>query len=64
MVIAILAAVTIVGYNGIRDRALATSLKSDLNAAGKQMELARVDNTEQYPSALPASVRASSGNVL
>lgn len=64
VVIAILAAVTIVAYNGIKDRAATTSMKSDLNAAAKKMELARVDNSENYPASFPAGVTTSSGNVI
>ena len=64
VVIAILAAITIVSYRGINDRAQTSALTNDLSAAAKRMELARVDNGEQYPSALPAGVSASPGNVL
>ena len=49
VVIAILAAITIVAYNGVRDRAISSSLQSDLSSAKSQLEVARV--TEGlYPS--------------
>lgn len=64
VVIAILAAITIVTFNGIKDRATVASLKSDLNAASKMMEMAKVDNADSYPSAIPVTVKASPGNVL
>jgi len=64
VVIAVLAAITIVAFNGVKDRAISASLKSDLNAASKAMELAKVDGADSYPSSLPASVKVSSGNVL
>lgn len=64
VVIAVLAAITIIAFNGIRDRATTASLRSDLNAAGRQMEMARVDNSEQYPATLPSSIKLSPGNVL
>ncbi len=49
VVIGILAAITIVAYNGIQNRARTTTLKSDLRQAQTQLELARVD-TSSYPS--------------
>ncbi len=64
VVIAVLAAITVVAFNGIRERAAMSSLKSDLSAAAKKMELAKVDNAELYPATLPAGVSASNGNVL
>lgn len=64
VVIAILATVTIIAFNGIRDRAIAASIKSDLNAAAKKMELAKVNNSDSYTTTLPADTTASKGNVL
>lgn len=64
VIIGILAAVTIVAFNGISDRAVRALMKSDLNAAGKKMELAKVDNSENYPASLPGDVKVSSGNVI
>lgn len=47
--IGILAAITIVSYTGISQRAIAVSLKSDLTSAAKQIELYRIIN-DVYPS--------------
>ena len=49
VVIAILAAITIVAYNGIQQRAYDTSVKSDLVAASKALELYKIDNGS-YPN--------------
>lgn len=44
VVIGILAAITIVAYNGIQSRASDASVQSDLNAISKRMELYRIDD--------------------
>lgn len=49
VVIAILAAITIVAYNGVRNSSIASVLQSDLNNAAKQLELKRVSDNS-YPS--------------
>lgn len=49
VVIAILAAITIVSYNGISSKATESALKSDLNTAAKQINIAKVENGS-YPS--------------
>ena len=48
VVIGILAAITIVAYNGIQNRARDTSVRSDLANLAKQFELYNVDNG-RYP---------------
>lgn len=48
VIIGILAAITIVAYNGIQNRARETSLKSDLTNIAKQLELYRADG--DYPA--------------
>ncbi|MNX84104.1 Type II secretion system protein G precursor [compost metagenome] len=58
VIIGILAAITIVAYNGIQDRAKSTALKSDLSNAGTQMELALADAGEA-PRAFPSDVKSS-----
>ncbi len=63
VVIAILAAISIVAYNGIQTRTRETVLKTDLSNAAKQMELANAD-TGSYPSALPNNVTPSQDIVL
>jgi prepilin-type N-terminal cleavage/methylation domain-containing protein len=65
VVIGILAAITIVAYNGIQDRARVSSLQSDLNKAAKSLELSLVDSpTNNYPTSLPATAVASSGTAF
>lgn len=64
VVIAILAAITVVAFNGIRDRAVVTSLKSDLSAIARRMELAKVDNGDSYTASFPSGATVSEGNVL
>lgn len=63
VVIGILAAITVVAFNGIQNRAKNASLTSDLTNAAKQLQLARVE-TGTYPLSLPSSVKASPGIVL
>jgi general secretion pathway protein G len=58
VVIGILAAITIVAYNGIQQRAVVASLTSDLVNASNKLKLYQVDNSG-YPltndcSAVPA----------
>lgn len=64
VVIAILAAITIVSYNGIQNRARTSAIQADLNNAVKKLYEYRLTNStsEQYPSTLPATVTASTGN--
>lgn len=65
VVIGILAAITIVAYNGIQQRAYLTIMQTDLSNASKQMEVAKVSSTnEAYPAGLPSGVKASQGIVL
>jgi len=51
VVIGILAAITIVAYTGISQKAVASSLQSDLNQASKQLEMFYIDNSV-YPNAI------------
>lgn len=65
VVIAILAAITIVAYNGIQDRAKTSSTQSALSSAAKAMEVAYIDGgSTAYPTSLPANVKEVSGIVL
>ena len=51
VVIAILAAITIVAYTGVQNRAYDTSVQSDLTTFAKKLELEKVDNgTYPFPS--------------
>lgn len=52
VVIAILAAITIVAYNGINDRAKASAASSAAQQVGKKIATYAVTNEEQYPAAL------------
>lgn len=50
VVIAILAAISIVAYTGIQNRAHDTAIQSDLRQIASKLELFRVDSpTEEYP---------------
>ncbi len=51
VVIAILAAITIVAYNGIQQRARDSRMMGDLTSASKQLELYAVDNS-RYPTSV------------
>ncbi len=62
VVIGILAAITIVAYNGIQDRAKASAASSALSQAAKKLAVYQVDNGN-YPSALSAAGVSSSGDV-
>ncbi len=62
VVIAILAAVTIVAYNGIQSRAQISTLQSDISQAVRAMEVAKtVSPDSTYPSLFPDNVKASAG---
>lgn len=50
VVIAILAAITVVAYNGIQNRANDTAVQNDLASLAKQFELYKVDNGTYPPS--------------
>lgn len=50
VVIGILAAITIVAYNGIQNRARASSVSSALSQAAKKLAVYQVDNPDLYPA--------------
>ena len=62
VVIGILAALTIVAYNGIQGRAIAASLQSDLDNASKQLKLFQVDNSA-YPTTNDCSSTPAAGSI-
>ncbi len=68
VVIAILATLTIVAYNGIQNGAKTSSLQSDLSQAAKQLDIYKYTNSETYPvdqtAAIAAGVKASGGNTI
>ena len=51
VVIGILAAITIVSYTGISNKAVASSIQSDLDNASKALKLFQVDNMA-YPATI------------
>ena len=64
VVIGILAAITIVSYNGITKRATETVLKADLRNGASQLTIASAESA-RYPSPdLPSSIKASAGNTF
>lgn len=66
VVIAILAAITIVAYNGIQERTRESALRSDLAQAVRQIEVAKAsDPSEQYPATQAAAgIRVSSSSTV
>jgi prepilin-type N-terminal cleavage/methylation domain-containing protein len=60
IVIGILAAITIVAYNGIQSRARTTLLTTDLAKAARLMAASHADNGS-YPASIPSDMKYSSG---
>ena len=57
VVIGILAAITIVAYNGILQRAKNTTIQSDLGSFAKTLEMVRVDTVDgNYPAAITSDM--------
>ena len=50
VVIAILAAITIVAYTGIQERADETVVQNDISQLSRKMEIWKLDNSDQYPT--------------
>jgi len=63
VVIAILAAITIVSYNGIRQRAQEAGAKSTVSQAMKQFKSFAVANAEAFPSSITSCPNPVSGSV-
>ncbi|MBC7869012.1 type II secretion system protein [Candidatus Saccharibacteria bacterium] len=61
VVIGILAAISIVAYNGIQNRAVVASLQSDLTNASQQIKLFQVDSSN-YPATIDCSQPDSATN--
>lgn len=55
VVIGILATITIISYTGIRQRAVASLLQSDLDNASRQLKLDQVLNDGKYPTDLASA---------
>ncbi len=62
VVIAILAAITIVAYNGIQDRAKSSSAQTAAAQAVKKIEVYKVQNSDTYPSSASAAGLSSTGS--
>lgn len=59
VVIAILAAITIVAFNGVQQSAVRSAVNSELSQVVKQLEVLKIESgVEQYPTSLPASLIA------
>lgn len=63
VVIGILAAITIVAYNGIQDRARVSATTSALAQANKKIRVWQASNSDQFPSTLTDAGIAQSENV-
>jgi prepilin-type N-terminal cleavage/methylation domain-containing protein len=63
VVIAILAAITLVSYNGIRDRAQLASVKSQLSSAATRIEADAALNNDSFPASLADIGIKDSGNI-
>lgn len=57
VVIGILAAITIVAFNGVQNRAYNSAVQSDFSQFAKKMELFAADNNGQYPASLGSSLQ-------
>jgi prepilin-type N-terminal cleavage/methylation domain-containing protein len=63
VVIGILAAITVVAYKGVQQRAKVSVMSSDLSSAARAFELYKFDNGS-YPTDMPANIKTSKGVVL
>lgn len=59
VIIAILAAITIVAYSGIQNRARLSALQSSLSQYAKSLEVWKLTNNNQYPASLSAAQTAN-----
>ncbi len=64
VVIAILAAITIVAYNGVSNRAKESSVRADTSNAVKSLEVFKVTNSRYPTSTTEAKLATSGGNTL
>lgn len=63
VVIGILAAITIVAYNGIQERARVSTAVSALTQAAKKIAVWQIDNPNQYPATMADAGVANTSNV-
>jgi type II secretion system protein G len=61
VIIGILAAITIVAYNGIQDRGRYSAMKSDLESIQKAIELYNVDNGRYPPTGGSSTIVTTAG---
>ena len=65
VVIGILAAITIVAFNGVQNRAKVSVVQSDISQALKQLEAAMItSSTQRYPLTSEINLRSSAGVTL
>lgn len=62
VVIGVLAAIALVGYNGVRDRAQAAAAQSAASQAGKKVVVYAVENSDTYPATLAGAGITASGD--
>ncbi len=62
VVIAILAAITIVAYTGVNSRAVVASLNADLENGSKALKVFQAVNNSTYPTALDCSATPAAGS--
>jgi prepilin-type N-terminal cleavage/methylation domain-containing protein len=63
-VIAILATVSVLGYNGLQKNAAGKAMQADLDQTAAEMTHAAIQNNGTYPTTLPTTVQASPGDTL
>jgi prepilin-type N-terminal cleavage/methylation domain-containing protein len=63
VVIGILAAITLITYTNITDRAKVASLQSDLNNASQQLKIYQVSHNDAYPASVTDCPNPSSANI-
>ncbi|MEO6109734.1 MAG: prepilin-type N-terminal cleavage/methylation domain-containing protein [Candidatus Saccharimonadales bacterium] len=65
IVIGILAAITIVSFTGLQNRAKTASVQSDLEASLKQLEIFRINigSAETYPTTIDCSASPAAGTI-
>ncbi|OYW42869.1 hypothetical protein B7Z28_01180 [Candidatus Saccharibacteria bacterium 32-45-3] len=63
VVIGILATITVVAYNGVKNRAWASSLNSTLTQASKKIQLWHADNGSTYPATIAEAGLTEPSNI-
>ena len=65
VVIAVLAAITTVAFRSVRERAIDSSMRSDLSAVAKLMELDKAQSgADTYATSLPSGTKTSNGTIV